>query len=170
MSSLEIKIKSTAKLSPHPKNARLHDEVNLQTIMTSLEEFGQRTPIVVWKKGLVIKGCGTLEAMKRLGWKKCEVVSASHLSEEKALQYSIIDNQAGDLSEFDEARLHDILSDIVTDGNLEDVSRKVGFAPSTVTALMEYTDDEEEAPDDFDSYDEDIDTSHECPKCGYEWS
>ena len=26
------------------------------------------------------------------------------------------------------------------------------------------------APDDFPEYDEEIDTDHRCPKCGYEWS
>jgi hypothetical protein len=25
-------------------------------------------------------------------------------------------------------------------------------------------------PDDFGEVDEDIDTEHECPKCGYKWS
>jgi len=26
------------------------------------------------------------------------------------------------------------------------------------------------SPDEFPEMDEDIDTKHECPKCGYEWS
>ena len=28
----------------------------------------------------------------------------------------------------------------------------------------------DEAPEDFDEYDENIETAHTCPKCGYSWS
>ena len=99
--ALKITTQKIKKLKPHPKNMRLHDTANIAAIMRSLEEFGQRTPLVVWKKKQVIKGCGTLEAMKRLKWKECQVVSATELSEPKALAYAIADNKTTDMSEFD---------------------------------------------------------------------
>lgn len=29
--------------------------------------------------------------------------------------------------------------------------------------------EDEELPSDFKEFDEDIETTHKCPKCGYEW-
>jgi rubrerythrin len=29
---------------------------------------------------------------------------------------------------------------------------------------------EEDAPEEFESFDESLETEHRCPQCGYEWS
>ena len=55
-------------LKPDPGNARRHDKRNLQAIADSLNQFGQRKPIVVTADGIVLAGNGTLEAAKLLGW------------------------------------------------------------------------------------------------------
>lgn len=88
---------------PHPRNSREHDEANLQGIMRSLGKYGQRTPLVVWR-GYIIKGCGTQEAMLRLGWKQMSITRANHMREEDAVAYALADNKTSDLSEFDFAK------------------------------------------------------------------
>ncbi len=123
MQAFEVSVK---KLKPHPKNPREHDAENIKAIMKSLDAFGQRTPLVIWK-GYVLKGCGTLEAAKRLGWKKVLCVDATdHLSEEQALAYAIADNRTTDMSSFDYdtlqkdiRELHEKKFDLASTGFLE---------------------------------------------------
>ena len=55
-----------------PDNVRKHTQRNLQTIVESLKEFGQRKPIVL-KDNVVVAGNGTLEAAKLLGWTHIDV-------------------------------------------------------------------------------------------------
>lgn len=121
MSTTDLQIKKTkpSRLKPHPKNVRLHDERNIGAIMTSLEEFGQRTPVVVNKAFQVLKGNGTLEAIKRLGWDEVQYVQVTFLSPEKELAYMIADNKTGDLSEFDFAGLYGILKELQDVGGIE---------------------------------------------------
>ena len=92
---------SLASIKPHPKNARKHDGRNIQVIMQSLQHFGQRTPLVVGKGGLILKGCGTFAAMQRLGWKSAQVIKVTTLTPAQELAYSIADNKSSDLSDFD---------------------------------------------------------------------
>jgi len=102
-----------SRLKPHPENTRVHDEENISGIMRSLNKYGQRTPIVVWsKRNWVIKGCGTLEAIRRLGWTHVDVTRADELSGDEARAYSIDDNVTSDLSEFDDEVLRNTLMDL----------------------------------------------------------
>ncbi len=122
------------KLKPHPKNARVHNEKNIKGIMSSLESFGQMTPIVVWsKRNYVIKGCGTLLAAKRLGWKHINIVRADSLSSDDALKYSIADNKTTDDSEFDKNMLEHIMKSMSDKGiDLSDT----GFCDYEIEPLL----------------------------------
>tara|TARA_R110002051_G_scaffold58024_1_gene107034 strand:- start:6684 stop:7145 length:462 start_codon:yes stop_codon:yes gene_type:complete len=47
-----------------PSNARKHDAKNIEAIKASLSKFGQRSPIVVQKQGMIARaGNGRLEAV-----------------------------------------------------------------------------------------------------------
>lgn len=83
-----------------PSNARLHGMKNLDAIKGSLSKFGQVTPIVVDEKNIVLKGNGTLQAAKEMGWKSINVVRAA-LSEIQKAAYAIADNRAGELARWD---------------------------------------------------------------------
>lgn len=109
--ALAVKLTNPLKLKPHPRNVRTHDERNIGSIMASLEAFGQRTPVVVNKRNQVLKGNGTLESIKRLGWDTIEYVVAD-LSPEQELAYMLADNKTSDLSEFDYAGLTEILKEL----------------------------------------------------------
>jgi hypothetical protein len=120
------------KLKAHPRNARLHDEKNIQAIMRSLQRFGQRTPLVMGSSGYIIKGCGTLEAMKRLGIKVIAVVRAK-LTPEEELAYALADNKTTDLSQFDFQGVGSILKDLQGKIDLSET----GFADFELEPLLE---------------------------------
>ena len=101
-----------SKLTLDPANARQHSERNLVSIQNSLSRFGQRKPIVVQKKGMVIRaGNGTVEAAKKLGWTE---VAAVIIDEDnlEATSYAIADNRTGDLSDWDYNTLSELMREL----------------------------------------------------------
>jgi hypothetical protein len=87
--------------TPYPGNPRKHD---LPKIMASLAKYGQQSPLTVQRStGYVCKGNGTLEAAKRLGWKRI-AAREEDFDNDTALQYLYADNKASDLAEYDAAK------------------------------------------------------------------
>lgn len=99
------------KLTPDPKNARKHDERNLDAIRESLAEHGQRKPLVAQQAGkklIVRAGNGTLEAAKRLGWTHLAVVVVEE-DDRAASRYALRDNRSAELAAWDDEALYDAL-------------------------------------------------------------
>lgn len=151
-----IKIES---LTPDPSNARSHDERNLNAIVKSLEQFGQRKPLVVTGDNIVLAGNGTLEAAKQLGWTEISVARVPlDWTYEQARAYSLADNRTAELAAW--------IPDVLTEHLLELDAQGWDVADLGFESLTPPT---EEMPE-FKEYDESIATEHQCPKCGYEWS
>ncbi len=160
LKGLIVKIDS---LNPDPDNARVHPENNLESICESLKAYGQVKPIVVRKKGrIIVAGNGTYEAAKQLGWSEIAAVIVD-MTDREAAGYGLADNRTAELAKWD--------FEVVA--RLESLLREQGDSP------IGFTDDElsvmrgelwEEPPDDFPELDENIETEHVCPKCGYAFS
>jgi hypothetical protein len=101
------------EVGPHPKNSRHHSEANLQAIMSSLQKFGQRSPIVVNPDSMhIVKGNGTWESAVRLGWKQIKCVYHRFKSEADEVAYMVADNKTNDLSEFNFQHLAENLKEL----------------------------------------------------------
>jgi ParB-like chromosome segregation protein Spo0J len=88
-------------LSLDPNNARKHDDLNLKVIAESLKAFGQRKPIVVWRK-TVVAGNGTIIAARSLGWKEIQVaLIPDEWDADKVKAYALADNRSAELAEWD---------------------------------------------------------------------
>lgn len=156
------------EVRPDPKNARVHDEANIKAIMESLRVFGQQTPIKALPDGRVLKGNGTLEAARRLGWARI-AVSTFDAGEEKAVGYAIHDNKTGDLSTWDYSTLSEQLQTLGDDYDLH----AFGWGDSELGAIFNMQDDiddkskrdadgaKELGQDDLGGQD------HKCPRCGF---
>jgi DNA modification methylase len=98
-----------ASLHLDPANARAHPERNLESILASLQRFGQAEPLVV-QKGTrrVVGGNGRLQAMKKLGWTECDVVELE-VNDLEATSLGIALNRTAELAEWDEPVLARIL-------------------------------------------------------------
>lgn len=108
-------------LKPDLRNARLHDERNLEAIADSLRRFGQQKPVVAREDGTLIAGHGTVEAAQRLGWRRI-AVATSHLDGAEALAFGVADNRTTDLSQWDVDQL------LKTSGQLDDLpTEAMGF-------------------------------------------
>lgn len=109
---IEVRAVSVDQIALDANNARKHSPRNVSTIAASLEKFGQRRPLVVWK-GTVIAGNGTLLAAQSLGWTEVEVTYVpDEWTEEMARAYALADNRTAELSEWDPSLLNAQLIDL----------------------------------------------------------
>jgi hypothetical protein len=109
---MEIKIVKLEEIKPDPNNARKHSEKNLAAISASLEQFGQRKPIVI-HNAVIIAGNGTYEAAKGLKWKEISVVEVPEDWDAiKAKAFALADNRSAELAEWDEVVLANQLVDL----------------------------------------------------------
>ena len=141
-----MKIESVAveALTFDPNNARKHDGKNIEAIAGSLDLFGQRKPIVVTGKNVVVAGNGTLEAAKSLGWEKIDVVRVpDDWSADQVKAFALADNRTAELASWDDNVLASQLLE------LEDSGFKVsdfGFNTEDTT-ILEIETTEDEAPE-----------------------
>ena len=110
---MEVQRRLIKDLTLDPKNARTHSQRNLDAITHSLQQFGQRKPIVVTSQGVVLAGNGTLEAAKGLKWDYIDVsVVPWNWDEKTARSYALADNRTAELADWDEAVLTEQLLEL----------------------------------------------------------
>ena len=152
------------ELSPMVGNPR---RGQVEVIADSLRVNGQYKPIVVnagtvtGRSNEVLAGNHTLIAARSLGWTHldCFVVD---VDEDAGKRIVAVDNRSSDLGTYDSEALLELLN------SLDDLDG-TGYSDNDLTALITATEDPT-SPEDFPSFDEDLQTEYKCPKCSYEWS
>ena len=157
-------------LKPDHKNARKRTDRSASLIQESLERYGAARSIVIDEDGRVLAGNGTIEGAKAAGlenvlviesdWKEIIEIKRTGLTEDQKVGLALADNRTSDLSDWDASMLHHLSMEHEIDP---------WFEPEDLTELMDDRTDAE-APEDFKDVDEDLETEHRCPSCGYEWS
>lgn len=113
-----VKIKD---LKLDPRNARLHNEKNLDAIAGSLKDFKQQKNIVISEDGVVVAGNGTVTAALRAGASQIWAYRTP-LDKKGQKAYALADNRAGELATWDDAVLKEILQELKDEEyNVEDV-------------------------------------------------
>lgn len=98
-----------------PRNARKHDDANIQAIAASLKAFGQVKPLVVHRDTKIIEaGNGTLLAARKLGWTHVAVVWVQH-DAAAARGFAIADNRTAELASWDDSVLAELLDQVADD-------------------------------------------------------
>lgn len=121
------------RLTYDPNNARVHPEANLRAIRASLEQWGQVEPLVVQRStDRVIGGNGRLQVMRELGWRKAQVHYLD-LDDQKAQALGVALNRSGELAEWDEPVLANILEDF---RDLPDFDFDLGFSAKEIDRLI----------------------------------
>jgi hypothetical protein len=186
MTKPKITETNISSLTPDPNNARKRTPLSAKVISKSLEQFGACRSIVIDENDVIRAGNGTFEEAGQLGIEKVLVVEADGntivavkrkgLSESDWKQYAIADNTASDFSTWDFDILNDLtqevdLSEFFPDYKLNELLESFGKGEGFGnTEQQEEENEESKPPEDFKEYDEDIETEHNCPKCGYKWS
>lgn len=94
-------------------NPRVGD---IAAIKSSLEEFGQLKPIVVFDNKddtyTIIAGNHTVYAAKELGWEEIAAVIESDMDIKKATAFALIDNQVSEMGHTDTELLTEMIIDV----------------------------------------------------------
>lgn len=156
MTELKIEYIPLDKLKPYGKNARKHQDADVQTIVNSIREFGFDDPIGVWgEDNLIVEGHGRLLAAKKLGMGTVPVIHLDHLTDEQRRAYALAHNQTTLNSEWDFGILGGELDDI-----FEIDMAQFGFNLVLQTEAIDLDDNNDTVKD------RDVITCH-CPKCGF---
>lgn len=157
------------QLLANPKNARRHPQNQQAALADVLDEVGVVQRVIVNKRtGYVVDGHARIALALRQGQPTIPVVYVDLDEREEALILATLDPISA-MATYDAAALDELLrgidtgsealqamlSDLATDAGLYGLGRADGSA---------------EPPDEFKEFDEDIETEHTCPKCGYAWS
>lgn len=163
-----IEMWPVTRLVPYERNARTHSPEQVAQIAASIREFGFTNPILVDSSDGIIAGHGRLAAAKDIGMTMVPVIVLDHLTAEQRRAYVIADNKLALNAGWDMSLLQqEVMSLNLADFDLD----LLGFDEKELAGLLDPEGiDSEEVPEDFKEVDEDIDTDHRCPSCGYEWS
>jgi len=94
MSNVNIQTVSIETLIPYWRNPR-KNEIAVQKVKASIEEFGYQTPIIVDKDMTIIAGHTRYRALKELGYTEIPVI-ISDMTQKKAKEFRIIDNRTSE--------------------------------------------------------------------------
>ena len=112
MQTVDIQIN---KLKPYAKNAKKHDQTQIDNVAESIKQFGMVQPIVIDKNNVVIIGHCRLEACKKLKFKEVPCVLADTLTDEQVAKLRLLDNKLNE-SDWD----FDLLGEELADLDLSD--------------------------------------------------
>ena len=119
------------RLYLNPANPRKNDAA-VPHVAASIQRFGWQQPVVAKPSGEVIAGNTRLKAAQSLGLKEVPVVWFEG-SDIEAAAYSIADNRLHEFSEWDDAELAKLLSEL----RVEDALDGVGYTPEDIDALLD---------------------------------
>jgi len=145
----------------HEDNARIHTWEQEQAVEALIEELGWIDKVIVSHRSQkVLDGHLRVKIALRRDWEQIPYRVIDVDAREEALILAYFDSSTG-MAGYDADILQVLDKQIGTiDKRLEPLKQKLwdGY----INGAM--------APDDFAEYGEDIDTEHQCPKCGYRWS
>lgn len=100
-------------LKPHPKNRNKHPQDQVERLAKILNYQGLRAPIVVSRlSGKIVKGHGTLQAIKENGWESAPVVYQDFEDNDQEWLFLQSDNAIASWAELDVSGINSDLSEL----------------------------------------------------------
>jgi len=129
-------------LKPHPGNAKIHTEKQIDRIAKSMENTGGSVvPIVVDENNVILSGHGRWMAHKKRGDTECPVVVAAGLSEAQKTKFLLADNQTNAMTGNDFEAVSRLLVGLDDEGI--DIS-DIGFTENELDKFLNFDEEEEE--------------------------
>lgn len=137
---------SVDELTPHPKNRNQHSHEQVERLSKLLIYQGVRAPIIVSKlSGHIVKGHGTLEAIKLNSWLKAPVVYQDFKDADQEYAFVQSDNAIASWAGLDLSGINSDLADLGPDFDLDLLGVKdftLDFLPDNLPDPIEAGDDE----------------------------
>ena len=103
---MNIESKLLADIVPYAKNAKKHDNRQINNVAESIKQYGFVQPIVIDRDGVIVIGHCRALAAKKLGMKEVPCVCVDDLTPEQVNALRIVDNKSNE-SDWD----YDLLTD-----------------------------------------------------------
>ena len=136
---MNIESKLLADIVPYAKNAKKHDNRQINNVAESIKQYGFVQPIVIDRDGVIVIGHCRALAAKKLGMKEVPCVCVDDLTPEQVNALRIVDNKSNE-SEWD----FDILPDELAELDLSDFSFDFGIDDEEEETETEYSADDTE--------------------------
>lgn len=112
---MKVEMRALDTIKPYEKNAKKHDQTQIDNVAESIRQYGFVQPIVVDRDGVIVIGhCRALGA-KKLGLKEVPCVCVDDLTPEQVNALRLVDNKSNE-SDWDFDLLADELPDLDLDG------------------------------------------------------
>lgn len=144
MQELKIEYVPIEDIKPYDRNAKIHDETQIEMIAESIKQFGFNDPIAV-SNGIIVEGHGRLLAAEKLGLDTLPVICLDSLTDEQRKAYTLVHNKLNMNTGFDLEILTTELEEIEID------MEQFGFEPVfSIDGIEEISGfDEEKEKSDF---------------------
>ena len=121
------------RLVPYDRNAKKHDQAQVDAIRASLRQFGQVHRVLVDEAGVVIAGHGRLEALKQEKFPEVRVLVAIGWAAPETRKFRLADNQLTMSTGWDEKLLK---GEVLELGALGVELDQLGFEPGRIAGLL----------------------------------
>lgn len=106
-----LEVVEVGKIRPYERNPRKNDAA-VDNVRESIRQCGYVAPIIVDEQYVILAGHTRFKAIKALGWGEVEVQVVEGLTDEQKRKFRILDNKAGEKSEWAEDLLKAELADL----------------------------------------------------------
>ncbi len=156
---MEIRSVKIKEIKPYDRNAKKHDDTQINNVAESIRQFGFVQPIVIDSNGVIVIGHCRFEAAKRLKYAEVPCIMVDDLTPEQVDALRIVDNKTNE-SPWDMDLLAEELQDL-------DLSM-FDFAWETMEDAADVALDLDDEPTEKKNNAE-MEILH-CPKCGFAFS
>jgi hypothetical protein len=159
----ELRRVPASQLRPNPKNWRTHPQEQADALRGVLAEVGIADACIAREMpdGSLMLLDGHLRT-ETLGGELVPVLVLDVNEEEADKILATLDPLAA-MADMNTAKLNDLINSLdITSEGMQSIIDSLILPGESIESV--------EPPEDFKEFDEQIETSHECPKCGYRWS
>ena len=165
---LTIKRVPIAQVEPWAKNPRGIKTADFERLKKQILKLGVYKPLICYEdKGryVVLGGNMRIRALKDLGLKEVEISVVKPTSEAQKIEFALSDNDRAGF--YEEDKLAELVIPHIAELDLSDFKIDIGEPVDLKNVIEKFGPDLGEPKE--QEFDENIETTNECPKCGYKW-
>ncbi|MBU1126717.1 ParB N-terminal domain-containing protein [Patescibacteria group bacterium] len=161
-------IRAISTIKPYGKNPRSITTEDFKLLKKHIKKLDQFKPVIINQDGIILGGNMRYLAYLELGIKDVWVSEVKTKSEQEIIEYNLIDNQR--YGSYNDQLLAELILPYQSDLDLQDYKVDLEMPKIDLGNVLDFFGPGGEMKIDEKEVDENLETEHTCPKCGYQWS